>query len=321
MRGNSSPIETRYRDRLKNFPVEGEGRHFEALAVANLAAIAGIPAEHAHADIRDASGGSHPLPDREIQAAVQKAFAEHQAGGTVRPPPKPAPIVKDGQAVLRKIIAQGSFSDEADFWETSPVRLNGDPSQDTALLLQTRFNPGDLIFIGNRYEDGIIGRNIRAAAAWIEFFKAGRTAGPFIIVNPFTGKPAPKKSGDGETYRGDRSVAAFRHCLIEFDNLSREDQLRFWSAARLPIVALIDSGGKSIHAWLDVEKLGGVSSSDEWTRKVKSGLYEQALIPMGVDRACCNQSRLSRLPGCVRTETGKFQRLIWLSPTGRKVAE
>jgi hypothetical protein len=87
----------------------------------------------------------------------------------------------------------------------------------------------------------------------------------------------------------------------------------------LPILALIDSGGKSIHAWLDVQKLSSITTCDEWTREIKIGLYERVLIPLGVDRACCNPSRLSRLPGFFRSETGRFQRLLWLSPVGRRV--
>ena len=99
---------------------------------------------------------------------------------------------------------------------------------------------------------GVLGQNIRTASEWIAFFEAGGTAGPYIIVNPLSGEAAPKKDGDGDTYRGDGNVKTFRHCLVEFDNLTREDQIRFWSAAKLPVLALIDSGGKSIHAWLDV---------------------------------------------------------------------
>jgi hypothetical protein len=185
--------------------------------------------------------------------------------------------------------------------------------------LTTLFNPGDSIFVGNRYDDGVIGQSIRTAAAWIEFFKAGGAAGPYIITNTFTGQPAPKKNNEGDSYRCDGAIKSFRHCLVEFDNLSREDQIRFWSAAKLPILALIDSGGKSIHAWLDVQKLAAVKNCDEWEQRIKNGLYEKALVPLGVDRACCNPSRLSRLPGYFRAEKGRFQRLLWLSPEGLEV--
>jgi hypothetical protein len=151
----------------------------------------------------------------------------------------------------------------------------------------------------------------------VAFFQAGGTAGPHVIVNPLSGKPAPKKDGSGdETYRGDYNVQGFHHCLVEFDTLTREDQIRFWSAAKLPIVALIDSGGKSIHAWLEVKD---VSTAEQWEQHIQREFYAEVLAPIGVDRACSNASRLSRLPGVFRSETGKYQRVLWLSPIGRRV--
>jgi hypothetical protein len=220
---------------------------------------------------------------------------------------------------LRRIIAQGPISDDADLWEISPIRLYDSTDRDPVLLLETLFEADEFIFIGDRLEPGVIGKNIRTVAAWIMFFEAGGKAGPFIIINPLSGEPAPKKSGDGDSLRGDSNVKTFRHCLVEFDNLGREDQIRFWYAAKLPIRALIDSGGKSIHAWLDVQKLSNVSNCDQWNQEIKIGLYEKVLVPLGVDRACCNPSRLSRLPGHLRSGKEKFQQLLWLSPEGREV--
>ncbi len=171
------------------------------------------------------------------------------------------------------------------------------------------FEPSDLLFIGERLEPGIIGQNIRTAAAWIKFFQSGGKTAPFIIINPFTGKPAPKKGGDGETFRGDNNINSFRYCLVEFDNLNREEQIRFWTAAKLPIMALMDSGGKSIHGWI---KLTNINSISDWQREIKQKLYDQYLIPLGVDPACSNPARLSRLPGHLR-DTGKYQRILWLN--------
>jgi hypothetical protein len=107
--------------------------------------------------------------------------------------------------------------------------------------------------------------------------------------------------------------------MAEFDGLCREDQIRFWSAVKLPIVALIDSGGKSIHAWLDVQKLAKVETPEQWQSEIKGRLYDRILTPLGVDSACSNPARLSRLPGYFRSEKQAWQRLLWLSPEGRPV--
>jgi hypothetical protein len=298
-------------------PRPGEGRHQALLAIANSGVLAGAAPEQIHDDIRRAADG---LPDGEIYAAILKAANDHGARGmNYRPTPRPVPLIPNGKIALQRIINQGAISDEADLWEASPIRLYDSTEQDPILFLETLFDPYEFVFIGDRLEPGAVGKNIRTVANWIKFFQAGGKAGPFIIINPFTGKSAPKKDGDGDSFRCDRSISDFKHCLVEFDTLSREDQLRFWSAAKLPIRALIDSGGKSIHAWIDVQAISNFTTAEQWDQEIKIGLYEKVLVPLGVDRACCNPSRLSRLPGYFRSETGKFQRLLWLSTEGRGV--
>ncbi len=190
---------------------------------------------------------------------------------------------------------------------------------DAILLLETLYNRTDLLFIGERVQPGIIGDTIRTTGEWITFLQDGGKTGPHIILNPLTGTPTVKKTGDGETYRGDGNISSYRFCMAEFDTLSRENQIKFWSGVKLPLVCLIDSGGKSIHAWLDVQKLAKVETSEDWQREIKTRLYDQILTPMGVDSQCSNPARLSRLPGHFRTEKQAWQRLLWLSPEGRPV--
>jgi hypothetical protein len=309
----------KFKQALDNFPGYKEGRHKALLGASNHGIMAGLAREEIHDELRKRTADA-PMPDREIGAAVAKAAADHHPGATIYHfPPRPAPIVKDGNAARQHIIDQGIISEDVDLWECSKIRLMESTAWDSVLLLRTHFQPWEFVFIGGHREEGILGRTIRTAAAWVDYIEAGGVAGPFIICNPLSGEPAPKKDGEGETYRGDGNVKTFRHCLVEFDDLTREDQIRFWSAAKLPVVALIDSGGKSIHAWLDVSKLANVSNADEWDAHVKRGLYDRLLTPLGVDRACSNPARLSRLPGYVRAETGRTQRLLWLSPEGREV--
>ena len=190
---------------------------------------------------------------------------------------------------------------------------------DAILLLETLYRPDDLLWIGDRYQDGIVGDTIRTVVEWITHFRNGGKTAPHIIVNPLSGTPTMKKKGDGETLRGDANISAYRFCMAEFDILNREDQLRFWSAVKLPVVALIDSGGKSIHAWLDVQKLAQVATPEQWQSEIKLRLFDSILTPLGIDGACSNPARLSRLPGHHRTEKQAWQRLLWLSPEGRPV--
>ncbi len=309
---------SKYQDRLANPRAPGGGGcNLWIMSTAKLGTYAGVAPEQMFSDMRQViPRGGRRVPDGEIHKAIRKALSQHR-GGTYKPQPKVAPIVQDGQATVRRIITSGKINNDADLWEASPIRLADEPQYDAPLFLESMFQPDDLLFIGDRLDAGVIGQNIRTCAQWVEYFRNGRQAGPFIIISPLSGQPAQKKSDDGQTLRGDNNVQTFRFCMAEFDNLSREDQIKFWSAVKLPIRALIDSGGKSIHAWLEVSKIAVVETLADWQAHIKSKLYDQGLTPLGVDSACSNPARLSRLPGFFRREKNNWQRLLWLSSEGR----
>lgn len=316
---------TYYQKRLESIPAPGgNGCHPALLGTANLGIMARLTPEQMFADLRQAiKPGKRRVPDQEIWAAINRAILDH--GGSAVDmayhgfvPQRKESLLNDGKAVLKSIISQSSIRDEADIIDNSPIRINWSPSEDPINLLATLYDPSDLLFIGDRAESGIRGKTIESAADWINAFMAGTAPGPHIIPNPLNGIPAEKKTGDGLTLRGDKNIIRFRFCLAEFDNLTREEQLRFWSAVKLPICVLIDTAGKSIHAWIDCHKLGEINTEAQWDTVIRGNLYEDCLIPMGVDRACRNPSRLSRLPGHLRSEN-KYQRLLWLSPEGRRV--
>lgn len=312
-------LQARYRERLSSLPKPGYGLcfHTKSLGVADLGVTAGLSPEQIVADLHQAAqGGKRREPDSQIINTVRRALADHGDGRFV-PVPRPKPIIRNGAAVLRKLIGQGRGVTEADMRKASPVPIDG--KDDTVLALQNLYGENDRIFVGERYNEGMMGATIRTCAEWIEHFRGGGKPGPHIIVNPLTGAPAPKKSDrEKMTYRGDGNVAAYRFCVVEFDGLSREDQIAFWSVADLPVCALVDSGRRSLHAWLSVPRLAPVSTDEEWDKHIQDELYHQILVPMGVDGSCSNSARLSRLPGHLR-DTGRMQRLLYLAPEGRRI--
>ena len=308
-----NPMLSRYQDGLNSMPTAGHGYGFHQaeLSVANYGILAGIDPEQIFNDIRSkADNGERRVPDREITDTIRKAVLDHKKG-TFIPTHRPRPIVNDGKKARQRIIDNGKYDNDADLWESSPLRLTGGVKKDAVLLLKTLFTPNDLIWIGDRYHPGIMGGTIQSAARWVTDFKNGIRTFPHIIINPLDGIPRPTKSGDKISLRGDANVKKYRYCLVEFDDLSRVEQIRFWSAVKLPIVALIDTGGKSIHAWIDVQKLAEVKTFEQWKQQIKIRLYEKILKPLGVDGACSNAARLSRLPGHKRDE--KWQRILWLN--------
>ena len=313
-------LHQRYQEKLSTIPPPGSGCHPYLLSVAEYGILAGLSAKKIFSDVRSAiPQGSRKVPDKEILDAIEKAQWDcrpfnklHDERIHRRPAlATPASSLFDGKATLQCIIAEAEKWNESDLAEMSPTRIPAEPALQTALFLKAMYSDDEKVFIADRIAPGIIGRTIRTVSEWDAHFKRGGATAPFIIVNPLTGNEAKKKSG-GLTLRGDGNVHNFRYALAEFDNLSHEDQLKFWAAVPLPVVALVDTGGKSLHGWIDVQKMAEVSNHDDWDTHIRSRLYDGRLTPMGCDPACKNPARLSRLPGHFRVEKGKYQRLLWL---------
>jgi hypothetical protein len=311
-------IEAKYRDRLATIPPPGgNGCHLDLLGIANLGVIAGLDADTIHRDIRvNIPAGKRRVSDKEITDAVRKAIKDHTGEAPAVFIRKEKPSF-DGKLVMERLIKRGVGVDEAGLWESSPVRLDWPPEDDTVRFLSALFLPDDLVFIGNQYDKGTPGDTIRHSQEWIDLIQSGVTPpGPFICINPLSGKEGMTKAGN-PSFKCDSTVNAFRYCLVEFDNKTKEEQVHFWSTVNLPVKALIDTGGKSIHAWLDVSRLAAVNNLDQWAVNIKHRLYDLILRHFGVDGACSNPSRLSRLPGFIRPETKKYQSLMWLSHEGK----
>jgi hypothetical protein len=310
-------MQSNYEAVLKATPAPGSGCHPHLLRVANIGIRAGLERNQIFNDTRQAiPGGRRKVPDREIWAAIEKAEKDNRQTGRHAGPArawKPDPPVKrpkiDADALRSKVMGAGS-DNEADLWEASPTRLMDRPEDDAVLLLKHLYRPEDFLFIGDTYST-----EVKTASDWGKHIEQHGTAGlPFIIPNPLTGQEHAASSGS-RSRRCDAAVKQFRFAVVEFDNMSRSDQLLFWSGwiqtPKLPKVAcLIDSGNKSIHAWVEVNQ----PDREAWDREVKGKLFERYLIPLGVDRATRNPSRLSRLPGHEREKTGHLQRLLWLGP-------
>ncbi len=123
-------------------------------------------------------------------------------------------------------------------------------------------------------------------------------AGAWIRLNPITG-----------IGNKDADVVDCRHCLIEADMLPKSEQLRKLKELKIPCVALVDSGGKSIHA---IVKINADKDANLFRDRVAELHRYLELRGFPVDKACKNPSRLSRLPGAYRN--GVRQKLLEVNP-------
>lgn len=115
--------------------------------------------------------------------------------------------------------------------------------------------------------------------------------GAWIRFNPMDGVGARNEN-----------VVDYRYALVESDSLELSDQEQMMRGLQLPIAAMVNSGGKSIHAIVRI----GAKDFDEYKRRV-SFLYEYlSKSGMEVDTQNKNPSRLSRMPGVTRGDKKQY---------------
>ena len=325
-----APKETRaqfaYHEYLKRFPRPGgEGAHVGLYRLGIMGCKASIHQDTVIADVSAkldeyASQGSSGrlVSPAEIEQSVHAGFnhaLDIETGEASPDKAKEACIVKP--EMFATIARANAGATVASIMAKSPVPLDFPEWEAGWRAVDALYTPTDMLYIGGAKDAIKLGVNIRPAAEWVGILKKGPPAWQHIIPNTLTGEEAMKKDGSGMTYRGDGCVARYRHAVVEMDNASLEDQLAFWSWCALPVRALILSGGKSIHGWVDVD----CANALEWGLEVSGGLFQKYLVPLGCDPACRNASRVSRLPGHIREDKKAMQKLIWLSPEGKAVCE
>ena len=120
-----------------------------------------------------------------------------------------------------------------------------------------------------------------------------KAAGAWIRINPFDGKGVLNTN-----------VTDFRYTLVECDELALDKQYSLIKQMKLPVAALVHSGGKSLHAVVKVNAL----DKDDYAKKVQFLYQVCEKSGLKIDTKNKNPSRLSRMPGIERN--GKKQYII-----------
>ena len=173
-------------------------------------------------------------------------------------------------------------------------------------FLTTCFDVGDSINIcrsikdkdGREKPDGA-GEN-RTREEWLEIFKGdglkewqGNAVGVYVSIN--------SNNGNG---RASEHITKYRHCLVEFDESTLQEQWAIIKRSGLPTSSIIKSGSRSLHAWVEIR----ASNAKEFSERV-AFIYKH-LEHTKLDPANKDAGRLSRLPGAMRTATGLQQELV-----------
>jgi hypothetical protein len=330
MSESAQEIPRRTRGEIANPAPRGE-RHHQAIKIAVPLVAQGLVDDAVFAQLR--SMYDSDVSDRELAKIVEWARAKN---------PQPCRSNANGAITLKKIAAttptrvtpqraqanveaflNGWRCEIADLWHASPWRPCEDFHKDASQVLAALCGRDDHInvvtdFIIEKQKDGAEKACPRGAGTTLlrdDWLKRLRDApAPCNDAGAWM-RPNPVKNPHGSGIDGahtDADVASNRFLLIESDTLPTELQLSLWSRLKLPVAALIDTAGRSVHAWIKVD-----CSDEEHYRELALKIYE-SLGRFGVCRANKNPSRLSRLPG-VRRKIGGIgaceQRLFYLNPS------
>jgi hypothetical protein len=138
--------------------------------------------------------------------------------------------------------------------------------------------------------------------------------GAWFLSNPVSGDPIKAErlknetNPDGKSYRAEENLTSFKYLVLESDEAPPDLWLSALVQLPLPIVSIVTSGGKSIHALARIDAANG----EHW-RAIKQRIGP-ALVTLGADKNALTAVRLTRLPGSYRAEKGKWQELLYLNP-------
>ncbi len=139
--------------------------------------------------------------------------------------------------------------------------------------------------------------------------------GELLRINPFTG--VNEHGGLGwHRLVTSRTVASFSHILLECAQTSLADQCAFWYGAitlhHMPVIALVDTGNGVIQGVIRVD-CTSLSEFDHASALLQQTFASSQNPAMRLDTYSLSLPVASvRLSGCTRSDTGTFQKLLYL---------
>ena len=184
-----------------------------------------------------------------------------------------------------------------------------DPRKDIRDYLSTLFEADDIVcYVTTAYQDDdgkfkpyggaytrtcgdLLQRMDKHKDLGAVFGDANKDAGVWVCFNPM--------DGNG---RNNNNVKNYKYALVESDDQDIDTQYAMIQDLKLPVKMLVHSGGKSLHAIVDI----GASDYAQYKERVNK-LYEICKKNgLHVDTQDKNPSRLSRMPGFKRGDNWQY---------------
>ena len=166
-----------------------------------------------------------------------------------------------------------------------------------------------------------LGKSPQEKAIPVEKLPERTKEGMVFGIQPVDGQWHLKVGTPTYSRRTRQSVVRYPYLLLESDEAPRELWLRAMVQVKLPVVCIVTSAGRSLHALVKI----GCNTHEEWLDL--ANIVRDTMARIGCDaQALKNASVNCRAPGVLRDgkmKDGKFlpfphgpsrQRLLWLNP-------
>jgi hypothetical protein len=131
--------------------------------------------------------------------------------------------------------------------------------------------------------------------------------GVWYLVQPVDGEFYWNPREGKYSRRSEESITSWRYAVVESDRADPALWLKTLVQLPLPISAIYSTGSRLPHALIRID----ADSKADWDHLVK-GELGPSLVRLGACNGSLSAVRLSRLPGCMRGQTGKLQQLLYL---------
>jgi hypothetical protein len=177
-------------------------------------------------------------------------------------------------------------------------------------FLSAIFEPAEKTLIFNSYRSqGYLWPD----KALDEFARTYWPDGTWFLCNPVDGLSHINQRLQRYSRRSMEAVTSWRYAVLECDHEPKETWLPVWLKILvqlpLPIVAVTDSAGRSVHALVRVD----AASKEAWDNYKCSML--RRVVQLGADDGALSAVRLTRLPNTYRGD--RCQELLYLNPAAQ----
>ena len=262
--------------------------------------------------IKSAAAASHQFPRGYLLGSNAPGPAPSAA--RVALPPKPV-FMPD---TLKRVAAKTSdIKDVLRFIaERSPVRVD---TQNAASVLRRLYARGSgekvIVFTDMQSQGQFVWEADKSDVIQCPHLPTG-AEGVWFLPQPVTGEFHPNPRDDGKlSRRAQEAVTSWRYAVLESDKADKDDWLRCLVQLPLRIACICDSGGRSIHALVQVD----AASKLDWDARV--GAVKPILVTLGADAGALSAVRLSRLPCARRGERGQELLYLNMEPNGLPILQ